>query len=106
MSALAPTLEAFFSQHLIAQRGASPRIIAAYRDTWRLLLGFASERTSKQPCQLDEASSVPAIVREDGLGRASRPRPSSGRHSGAIRWTPTATSIPANRAARAKAPVT
>jgi site-specific recombinase XerD len=55
MSALAPTLEAFFSQRLIAQRDASPRTIAAYRDTWRLLLGFASERTSKQPCRLDIA---------------------------------------------------
>ena len=55
MSALAPTLEAFFSQRLIAQRDASPRTVAAYRDTWRLLLGFASEQTGKQPCQLDIA---------------------------------------------------
>ena len=55
MSALAPTLEAFFSQRLIAQRDASPRTVAAYRDTWRLFLGFASEQTGKQPCQLDIA---------------------------------------------------
>ena len=55
MSALAPTLEAFFWQRLIAQRDASPRTVAAYRDTWRLLLGFASEQTGKQPCQLDIA---------------------------------------------------
>lgn len=55
MSALAPTLEAFFSQRLIAQRDASPRTVAAYRDTWRLLLGFASEQTGKQPCQLDRS---------------------------------------------------
>ena len=55
MSALAPTLEAFFSQRLIAQRDASPRTVAAYRDTWRLLLGFTSEQTGKQPCQLDIA---------------------------------------------------
>jgi excisionase family DNA binding protein len=45
MSALAPTLEAFFTQRLIAQRDASPRTVAAYRDTLRLLLRFASERT-------------------------------------------------------------
>jgi len=44
MSALAPTLEAFFSQRLIAQRDASPRTVAAYRDTWRLLLGFPPNR--------------------------------------------------------------
>ncbi len=55
MSPLAPTLEAFFSQRLIAQRDASPRTVAAYRDTWRLLLGFVSEQTGKQPCQLDIA---------------------------------------------------
>jgi integrase/recombinase XerD len=55
MTALAPTLEAFFSQRLIGQRDASPRTVAAYRDTWRLLLGFASEQIGKQPCQLDIA---------------------------------------------------
>jgi integrase/recombinase XerD len=41
MTALAPTLEAFFSQRLIGQRDASPRTVAAYRDTWRLLLDIA-----------------------------------------------------------------
>ena len=55
MSALAPTLQAFFQQRLIAQRNASPRTVAAYRDTMRLLLHFACERTGKQPCQLDFA---------------------------------------------------
>jgi site-specific recombinase XerD len=55
MTALAPTLEAFFSQRLIGQRDASPRTVAAYRDTWRLLLGFACEQIGKQPCQLDIA---------------------------------------------------
>jgi integrase/recombinase XerD len=32
---------------------SSPRTIASYRDTLRLLLAFASERTDKQPCELD-----------------------------------------------------
>jgi site-specific recombinase XerC len=40
MSSLAPTLEAFFTERLIVQRQASPRTVAAYRDTFRLLLGF------------------------------------------------------------------
>jgi integrase/recombinase XerD len=53
MSALAPTLQAFFTDRLVGQRRASPNTIAAYRDTFRLFLGFASERTGKQPCQLD-----------------------------------------------------
>ena len=55
MSALAPSLESFFLERLITQKNASPRTIVAYRDTLRLLLCFASERTGKQPCQLDIA---------------------------------------------------
>ena len=38
MTALAPALQAFFTDRLIRQRRASPHTIAAYRDTWRLLL--------------------------------------------------------------------
>ncbi len=55
MSALAPTLEAYFTQRLIGQRRASPHTVAAYRDAWRLLLGFAVGRAGKQPSQLDIA---------------------------------------------------
>lgn len=55
MSALAPTLEAFFTERLIGQRHASPNTVAAYRDAWRLLLRFVCARTGKQPCQLDLA---------------------------------------------------
>ena len=55
MSALAPTLEAYFTQRLIGQRRASPHTVAAYRDAWRLLLGFAVGRVGKQPSQLDIA---------------------------------------------------
>jgi integrase/recombinase XerD len=53
MSALAPALQAFFSDRLIAQRDSSPRTIAAYRDTFRLLLGFAHDQTGKRPFELD-----------------------------------------------------
>lgn len=52
MSALAPLLEAFFSERLIRQRRASPHTVAAYRDTFRLLLGFAKEQTGKAPSKL------------------------------------------------------
>jgi site-specific recombinase XerD len=55
MSALAPTLEAFFTERLINQRHASPNTVAAYRDAWRLLLRYAQDRTGRQPCQLDLA---------------------------------------------------
>ena len=53
MSLLAPTLQTFFTERLIAQRDSSPQTVAAYRDTFRLLLSFAHERMGKQPCELD-----------------------------------------------------
>jgi integrase/recombinase XerD len=55
MSLLAPTLQAFFSDRLIGQRGASSHTIAAYRDTFRLLLRYAVDCKHRQPCQLDIA---------------------------------------------------
>jgi integrase/recombinase XerD len=53
MSALAPSLQAFFTGRLITQRNSSPETIGAYRDTFRLLLRFAQEQTGKQPFELD-----------------------------------------------------
>ena len=49
MTALAPTLQAFFTDRLLRQRHASPHTIAAYRDTWRLLLTFAARRPASCP---------------------------------------------------------
>lgn len=53
MTALAPTLQAFFTDRLAGQRGASPNTVAAYRTTFRLLLPLAAERVGKRPCDLD-----------------------------------------------------
>jgi site-specific recombinase XerD len=53
MSLLAPTLQAFFTDRLTRQLQASPRTVASYRDTLRLLLGFVQEQTGKQPASLD-----------------------------------------------------
>ena len=47
MSALAPTLEAFFTERLGPSVRASPNTVASYRDTFRLLLAFAQQRTGK-----------------------------------------------------------
>ena len=55
MSPLAPTLQAFFTDRLIRQRGASPHTVASYRDTWRLLLTFTTTRTGTPPSRLDLA---------------------------------------------------
>ena len=45
-------LQAFFTDRLMHQRAASPHTIASYRDSFRLLLKFASERLGKQPSSL------------------------------------------------------
>jgi len=66
MSLLAPTLEAFFTERLATQRQASGRTVAAYRDTFRLLVGFAYRRTSITPSRLDfadlDASTIAAFL--------------------------------------------
>jgi site-specific recombinase XerD len=53
MTAVAPTLQAFFTDRLTRQLQASPRTIASYRDTLRLLLCFTQDHTGKQPAKLD-----------------------------------------------------
>jgi site-specific recombinase XerD len=66
MSALAPTVQAFFTQRLTRERNASPNTIAAYRDTIRLLLTFAAERCGHEPSMLDvgevDADTVAAFL--------------------------------------------
>jgi len=52
VTSLAPLLEAFFSERLQRQRSASPHTIAAYRDAFRLLLGFAEKHIGKRPSTL------------------------------------------------------
>ncbi|OGA43270.1 MAG: integrase [Betaproteobacteria bacterium RIFCSPLOWO2_12_FULL_63_13] len=48
----ATLLESFFTQRLMSQRRASAHTIAAYRDTFRLLLLFAQKRLRKAPSSL------------------------------------------------------
>ena len=78
MSPLAPALQAFFTQRLITQRDASPQTIAAYRDTFRLLLRFAQKQTGRQPFQLDledlDAPLIGAFLTHLELGRGNSPR--------------------------------
>jgi site-specific recombinase XerD len=52
MTALAPVLQAFFTDRLIAQRQVSGHTVAAYRDAFRLLLAFAQSRTGTAPSDL------------------------------------------------------
>jgi len=62
MTAIAATLEAFLTERLMAQRGASPNTVASYRDTFRLLLRFAAERTGKRPSALDFSDLDAALI--------------------------------------------
>ena len=53
MSPLAPTLQKFFTDRLITQRQVSPATVAAYRDTFRLLLGFIADTKKLAPASVD-----------------------------------------------------
>jgi len=63
MSTLAPTLQAFFTQRLNHERQASNHTIAAYRDTWRMLLVFVSQQATTPVSDLDFADlNAPTIA--------------------------------------------
>ena len=78
MTALAPTLQAFFTDRLANQRGASSHTVAAYRDTFRLLLAFTADRTRKPPSQLDigdlDAATIGAFLEHLERDRANSVR--------------------------------
>lgn len=52
MATLPGLVQQFFTDRLYGQMDASPHTIAGYRDTFRLLLRFASEQTGKAPTKL------------------------------------------------------
>lgn len=45
-------VQRFFAEHLTHHRAVSPRTVAAYSDTFRLLLQFAERHTGKSPTDL------------------------------------------------------
>lgn len=53
MTALAPTLQAFFTDRLMSQRQASPHTIASYRDTFKLLISYVAANTGRPPSAID-----------------------------------------------------
>ena len=80
MTALAPTLQAFFTDRLALQRQASGHTVAAYRDALRMLVVFAAQRAGKVPSRLDiadlDAQTVGAFLNhlETGRGNSVRTR--------------------------------
>ncbi|MEO7649383.1 MAG: tyrosine-type recombinase/integrase [Bryobacteraceae bacterium] len=51
-SSLQSLIQLFFTDRLLKQLGVSPHTVAAYRDAFRLLLQFASDRLSRAPSEL------------------------------------------------------
>lgn len=78
MSLVAPTLQSFFTDRLVSQRQASPRTIASYRDSLRMLVVFAQERSGKKPCRLDwddlDVETISAFLDHLESARGNGPR--------------------------------
>ena len=87
MTALAPAVESFFTDYLIAQRGASPHTIASYRDTLRLLFAWIREQSGTRPSDLDFAdidaatvSGFLAMLEDERHNTRPDPQPAARRH--------------------------
>lgn len=61
-TALPALIQQFFTDRLCTQMEASPNTIAGYRDTFRLLLRFASEQTGRAPTKLKIEDMDSALV--------------------------------------------
>jgi len=53
MTLLAPSLQFYFTNHAHARKGLSPNTIAAYRDTWRLLIKYLTATTGVPADKID-----------------------------------------------------
>jgi hypothetical protein len=65
VTALAPTLQLFFTERLVRQRQASPQTVTSYRNTFRLLLRFLQQHTGK-------AAGTPPAAATPGWPRCAR----------------------------------
>ena len=86
---LGPWLQRFFREHLLAHRNLSPATIAAYRDTFRLLLRYLKKGRSGSCFSLpldvlDNRTHLPLAL--------SRPQPDRSRSSVTV-LLPKSTSI-------------
>jgi site-specific recombinase XerD len=75
---LASVLQRFFTDRLCTQMEASPNTIAGYRDTFRLLLRFASQQRGKVPTKL-QIGDLDATLIGDFLAHVEAVRRNSAR---------------------------
>ena len=61
-STFAALLQGFFTDRLLRQMRASPNTVSSYRDTFRLLLRFATDRLEKTPSELSLADIEPSLL--------------------------------------------
>jgi integrase/recombinase XerD len=87
---IAPTLQAFFTDRLTQQLNASPRTIASYRDSLRLLLCFADDRTGiaigagmGRPRRAADRR-VPRAPRDRAAQQRTNPQPAADRDPRAV----------------------
>lgn len=82
---LSGLLQGFFANHLRGQLGASQHTVASYRDTFRLLLKFASKRYHRQASDLHveqlDAKFISAFLNDLEHGRNNCPRTRNNRLS-------------------------
>lgn len=83
-------LQQFFVDHLQQQRAVSKCTVAAYRDTFKLLLQFAESRTGKSPTSLtfDDVNATLLLDFLDHLEKTEATVSGAGMHA----WPPSARS--------------
>ncbi len=74
-------LQGFFTERLVRQLQASPQTVSAYRDTIKLLLMFAAQKTKKAPSRLTiddlDAVTVGAFLATSTTNDTTAPRPTT-----------------------------
>lgn len=74
----AALVRAFFCERLLNQQNVSPHTLAAYRDTFRLLLAFLQRQQQQAPCRLTlsdlDAPTVLAFLEDLETGRGNSVR--------------------------------
>lgn len=80
MSSLPSLIQRFFTQRMLEQQGLSQHTVASYRDTFRLLLAFATKHIGRAPSKLQmeelDVSFIEKFLRhlEQGRGNSVRTR--------------------------------